>query len=598
MRRKLIAGIMFGLLVLALPALAQGVDPREIGGRVVFMSTRDGHENLYVLDLTTSQTRQLTFFPDATGIVGVDTARWSPDGRKIAFAGRTALDGTSWEIYLIDPVTSADPELTNIRQVTSCPGSRFAYLPDWDPIDPNILFYMRADPYPSEVYRLDLGTNELRRIPNSSGSNNYNYCLTPDGDRILFSRSDGGWSTALMFTGYQDMFGSGEEILLPTDGIPEWVGDINPVDEWILYYEDAGGGLRLYKMDKLGHNRVFLGRFSSSGGNLWPVWTTGGNDGPVIFECSSFGNREIVAMLANGSSSEGRLTNLTNNPAVDRFPDWTPTGWNSAPVAAAKDLSLPADGGCVGLAAALDFDNGSSDPDGDEITFSVAPAGPYPLGVTDVVLTVTDSNGASATAPARINVYDETPPVPDLPALPTLTGQCSVQVTSAPTAMDACAGGIVGRTADPLAYAAQGTYTINWVYEDAYGNISTQTQMVIVSDTIAPTIQSVSATPSVLWPPNHQMVPVMVTVGASDSCGGPVTSRITMVTSNEDENGLGDGDMAPDWEYIGPLAVNLRAERSGLGEGRIYTLHIESKDAAGNVARTTVAVTVAKSKGR
>ncbi|GEM_PF-2073074 len=522
MWRKLIAGFMFSLLVLALPALAQGVDPQEIGGRVVFMSTRDGHENLYVLDLTTNQTRQLTFFPGVKGILGVDTARWSPDGRKIAFAGRTVLDGSSWEIYLIDPGAPADPEMTNIRQLTDYPDGKFAYLPNWDPSDSNVLYYIRADPYPSEVYRLDLESNELRRIPNSSGLNNYNYCLAPDGDRILFSRSSAGGITSWMYTGYQDMLGFGEEILLPTDGIPEWVGDINPTDEWILYYEDAAGGLQFYKMDKFGQNRVFLGRFSSSGGNLWPVWTIGGNTGPIIFECSYFGNREIVARLANGSPLPGSLTNLTDNPSADRFPDWTPTGWNSAPIAVAKDLSLPAGANCQAKAAALDFDNGSSDPDGDQLTFAISPEGPYPLGETAVTLTVTDENGVSAQATALVTVYDET----------------------------------------------------------------------------APIIQSITADPAALWSPNHKMVPVTITVSATDGCSGPVTSRIMSVESNEPEDGLGDGDTAPDWEITSALTLNLRAERSGTGDGRIYTIMVECKDAAGNIMTGTVTVAVPKSKGR
>jgi hypothetical protein len=101
-----------------------------------------------------------------------------------------------------------------------------------------------------------------------------------------------------------------------------------------------------------------------------------------------------------------------------------------------------------------------------------------------------------------------------------------------------------------------------------------------------------------LRPPNHKMVPVTVTVSAGDNCSDFVASRIIGITSNEAENGLGDGDTAPDWEVVGPLTVNLRAERSGAGEDRIYTILVECKDAVGNVKTGSVQVAVPKNKGR
>ncbi|MDQ3623880.1 MAG: hypothetical protein M3463_15555 [Verrucomicrobiota bacterium] len=60
----------------------------------------------------------------------------------------------------------------------------------------------------------------------------------------------------------------------------------------------------------------------------------------------------------------------------------------------------------------------------------------------------------------------------------------------------------------------------------------------------------------------------------------------------------GGGDTAPDWEITGPLTVDLRAERSGGGRGRIYTITVECQDEAGNAATSTVDVTVPKSQGK
>ena len=85
----------------------------------------------------------------------------------------------------------------------------------------------------------------------------------------------------------------------------------------------------------------------------------------------------------------------------------------------------------------------------------------------------------------------------------------------------------------------------------------------------APVINGLSVTPEVLWPPNHKMVEVTVNFTVTDPC--PNTCVLT-VASNEPVNGIGDGNTSPDWQVIDNHHVWLRAERSGPGSGRIYTL--------------------------
>ena len=105
-----------------------------------------------------------------------------------------------------------------------------------------------------------------------------------------------------------------------------------------------------------------------------------------------------------------------------------------------------------------------------------------------------------------------------------------------------------------------------------------------------PPASNISASPSVLWPANHQMVPVSIDVVAANSCSAQ-SCRVVSVESNEPVDGLGDGDTGPDWVINGE-ALMLRAERSGKGSGRVYTVRLECTDAAGNVSTTAVAVTV------
>jgi hypothetical protein len=213
-------------------------------------------------------------------------------------------------------------------------------------------------------------------------------------------------------------------------------------------------------------------------------------------------------------------------------------------------------------------------------------------GAYTVTWTYDDGSGNIATQTQTVIVKDTMPPVPDAASLPPVLGQCSVTITSSPTATDNCAAIINGTTTDPLSYTEQGTYTVTWTYDDGNGNIATQAQTVIVKDTTPPVISNPIASPSVLWPPNHEMVSVTLSVSVKDNCDPVPVCQIVSVSSNEPENGLGDGDKAPDWEITGTLTVNLRAERSGKGHGRVYTIKVRCTDNAGNFSDQLITVTV------
>jgi hypothetical protein len=85
---------------------------------------------------------------------------------------------------------------------------------------------------------------------------------------------------------------------------------------------------------------------------------------------------------------------------------------NRAPVALCADVTVSAGTNCEADAS---INNGSFDPDGDSITVSQVPPGPYPLGTNRVTLTVADNKGASSSCSALIIVRDTTPPVLSCP---------------------------------------------------------------------------------------------------------------------------------------------------------------------------------------
>ncbi|MGZ5565853.1 MAG: hypothetical protein ACXWKG_02460 [Limisphaerales bacterium] len=115
------------------------------------------------------------------------------------------------------------------------------------------------------------------------------------------------------------------------------------------------------------------------------------------------------------------------------------------------------------------------------------------------------------------------------------------------------------------------------------------------SSAVPISITSASASPSVLWPPNHKLVPVTISVATT---GSPATCRIVSVSSNQPINGTGDGNTSPDWVITGDLTVLLRAERAGnIKTNRVYTITIECADSFGNTVRQNVFVTVPHDQG-
>jgi uncharacterized repeat protein (TIGR01451 family) len=103
-----------------------------------------------------------------------------------------------------------------------------------------------------------------------------------------------------------------------------------------------------------------------------------------------------------------------------------------------------------------------------------------------------------------------------------------------------------------------------------------------------PVIGPVSVDKPVLWPPNHDMIPVTVNYTVSDNCGTPVC--VLTVTSNEAVNG--PGSKSPDWTVTDAHHVTLRAERDGSGSGRVYTITTTCADSANNSSMKTAIVSV------
>ena len=97
---------------------------------------------------------------------------------------------------------------------------------------------------------------------------------------------------------------------------------------------------------------------------------------------------------------------------------------------------------------------------------------------------------------------------------------------------------------------------------------------------------------TVLWPPNHKYVVVDALLTASDNADPDPEILLISVISNEPDNGLGDGDRPNDIVILSDTQFKLRAERSGAGTGRIYTITYQVTDDCGNSQIVEAYVTV------
>ena len=126
------------------------------------------------------------------------------------------------------------------------------------------------------------------------------------------------------------------------------------------------------------------------------------------------------------------------------------------------------------------------------------------------------------------------------------------------------------------------TYTFNARCIDGSGNASTGSVNVVVPpDTTPPVIASVSATPSVIWPPDNKMVNVSVTVSATDNVDPTPVCTLTGVSGSPSNATI-----------TGPLSASVRASK-----GNVYTLTVTCTDKAGNTASATATVTVPHDMG-
>lgn len=152
----------------------------------------------------------------------------------------------------------------------------------------------------------------------------------------------------------------------------------------------------------------------------------------------------------------------------------------------------------------------------------------------------------------------------------------------------------LGNEATQTALATLGQHRYELHVYDADWASDRESFSVSVQDTTPPDLD-VSVSPVCLWPPNHEFALFKLgkelSFRLSDACDAGPEVKIISVKSDEPTHAPGSGSTDPDVRF-GPTTACIRAERTGTGVGRNYTVELEARDASGNVARKSVRVFV------
>lgn len=305
-------------------------------------------------------------------------------------------------------------------------------------------------------------------------------------------------------------------------------------------------------------------------------------------------NGTATCLPASGSTFALGSTLVTCNAKDAAGNAATPTTFNvvvrdtTPPVIAAHaDVTAEATGP-KGTSVTYNAPTTSDGVDGNG-TASCAPASgsTFALGTSPVTCTAKDAAGNAAT-PTTFNVIvkDTTPPViaphADVTAEATSSNGASVVYTP-PATSDAVdgAGTAVCAPASGSTFAL-GMTPVTCSARDAAGNVATPTTFkVVVQDTTPPVISMVYASPDTIWPPNGKMLPVSVTVTATDTVDPNPACALTKVS--------GSGGAAA---ITGQYSANVQANN-----GAAYVLTVTCSDLAGNMSSSSTSVSVQKTNG-
>jgi len=342
-----------------------------------------------------------------------------------------------------------------------------------------------------------------------------------------------------------------------------------------------------------GNNRIQ--KFNSAGAFVEAFGSAGSGDGqfsgPQDLTADTFGN----VFVADSGQDRVQKLSTTTTPVVAN------AGTDQTVECSGATTSVTLDGTASTGSGTLTYTwTEGTTTLGTSATLMVS----LPTGTHTITLTVSSSGGGSDTDDVIINIVDTEAPIITLNGPNPMKVECHTSfIDPGATANDQCSGSFAATPSGTVNVNVPGTYTIIYNATDLSGNPAPPVSRTVnVVDTTAPVINLNGSSPT-LWSPNHNYVTFSVSdfvASVTDSCNtslGLSSVVISKVTSDELENSDGDGNTVNDIVIgAGCKSVQLRAERAGGADGRVYTIYFQVTDASGNVGTASATVTVPQSQ--
>jgi hypothetical protein len=214
-------------------------------------------------------------------------------------------------------------------------------------------------------------------------------------------------------------------------------------------------------------------------------------------------------------------------------------------------------------------------------------------------LTCTATSGAGLSSSSSVTVkIDKTAPVATAAVAPSpnANGWTNANTTVSFAGTDSISG--IDSCSAPVTLTNEGAgQTATGTCTDKAGNVSAPATATVNIDRTAPIISGMPAAGCTLWPPDQKLVTVATVTGADALAGLAPGSFNVTGTSNEPATDSKSADILITPNGTGGFVIQLRADRLGSGNGRIYTLNATASDLAGNTATVTASCTVPHDQG-
>lgn len=276
-------------------------------GQIAFESERDGNSEVYLVDASGRNLKNLTGDPAYDG-----TPAFSPDGSSIAF---TSDRSGNPEVYVMG-VDGSDP-----AAVTS--GGGYNVVPSFSPDGLNILFSSNRTyrievedgavevPDTTKLWEVHLESGATRRLTSSLGLDMYG-SYSPDGKQVAFMTvRDGNPEIYILTADARELNVTNNPTL---DMVPDW----SPDGKKILFMSDREGGNKEIYVFDLGGDGSVINLTNHPANDTDPAWSPDGS--MIAFVSDRDGNVDVYVMHADGTG----VRRVTENPADDIHPVWNP----------------------------------------------------------------------------------------------------------------------------------------------------------------------------------------------------------------------------------------------------------------------------------